>query len=162
MQLKYPKNWIEKEGERPHIVKKFSMAGNDKTVVIAVLNITQIPDIMSIFDDDEIVEILFSDENIKSFVPQNSEILLSKPTNYDGEPGYIIYLMSVNSQAGMDILSLMCFHLIYYKKATIAFVISYSIIPSISQKEISKEDIDAFIGLSLLMGNSIILIDKYE
>jgi len=162
IQIDYPKSWIKKEGERPHIVQKFSSSGGGGIAKVAVLNITPIPSDLKGFSDKEIAENLFDPKLIEGQLPEKSKIVAAKPTKYDGEPGIFLYYVLQMSNAGLNFASLMVSHRFLYQRATVDFTITYAILLTPTQKQLSQQQSDSFLGLAIQMGNSIILPDKYK
>ena len=162
IQIDYPKSWIKKEGERPHIVQKFSSSGGGGIAKVAILNITPIPLDLKGFSDKEIAEYLFDPKLVEGQLPENSKLLTVKPTKYDGEPGIFLYYVSQMSRAGANFDSLMVSHRFLYQHATVDFTIAYLILLTPTQKQLSQQQGESFLGLAIQMGNSIILPDKYK
>jgi len=162
IRIDLPNSWIKKEGERPHIVQKFSSSGGGGIAKVAILNITPIPSYLKGFSDKEIAENIFNPKIIEDQLPGNSKLLIVKPTKYDGEPGIFFYYVTQMSRAGSDFASLMVTHRFLYQHATVDFTIAYSILLASTQKQLSQQQGESFLGLAIQMGNSIVLPDKYK
>ena len=124
--------------------------------------ILPVPSEFNELNNEDIVNILFNPDNANKMIPDESQLLYAKQTKYDGEPGMLYYFTTESSRAGIDYLSLNIWHYFLYKKHTISLSVNYSILMNSNTKEISQEESDAFVSLAIQMGNSIIILDKYE
>ena len=105
-----PQNWTKKEGERSHIVQKFSSPGDGGSAKVAILNITPVPSNLRGLSEKELSEILFDPSQIERQLPKSSKLITAKPTTYDNEPGIFIYYVTQLSRSGVDLASLMVSH----------------------------------------------------
>ena len=147
---------------RSHIVQKFSSPGDGGSAKVAILNITPVPSNLRGLSEKELSEILFDPSQIESQLPKSSKLITAKPTTYDNEPGIFIYYVTQLSRSGVDLASLMVSHRFLYKNSTVDLTIAYSTLITPAQKNITQQQSDSFLGLALLMGNSIILPDNYN
>ena len=162
IQVEIPTSWNQKEGERPHIVQKFSSSSGSGKAKVSTIMILPVPSEFNELNNEDIVNVLFNPELVEDTLPDSSQLLLAKPTEYDGESGILLYYVTQNSRTGVDFLSTIVLHKFLYKKHIISFSINYSILINSNTKEISQEESDAFVNLAIQMGNSIIILDKYE
>jgi hypothetical protein len=162
IQVDIPNNWKKKEGERPHIIQKFSSAGGDGIAKVATLSITPIPSQMKGFTDKEIADTLFDPKLAAETLPENSKLVTASPTKYDGEPGILLYYVTQMSSVGANFASLVVSHRFLHKRATVDFTIAYSVLITSAQRSLTQQEGEAFLGLAIQMGNSIILAQKYK
>ena len=162
IQIEFPNSWVKKQGERPHIVQKFSSSEDGGIAKVATLSVTPLPSDFKDFSDKDIAENLFNPELAESMLPESSKLIVAKPTKYDGEPGILLYYITQLSRAGAEFTSLVVSHRFIYQHNTVDFTIAYSMLITYTQKHISQQQSDSFLGLAIQMGNSIILFDKYK
>jgi len=164
IQFSVPSYWKASEGERPNIVQKFSSPSFGDRAKIALLFINDLPPELRKLSEKEIKALLFSKDMIQSFVPEGGKIIASRQTQYDGEDGALIYHTVNTPRAGVTIIGMSVIHLFIYKKKFIYISVSYSypLMASSLQNEISAEESRQFLDLALRIGNSIIIMNKYN
>ena len=162
IQIDIPKNWKMKEGERPHIVQKFSSAGAKGIVKVATIHISSLPSELKGFSDKEITEVFFDPDFSEEILPEKSKLIIAKPTEYDGEPGIFVYYLTQTSRAGLDFSGIVVSHRFFYQKAMVDISITYSVLISPTQEKISQQQCETFLKLAIQIGNSIVLPDKYK
>lgn len=160
LKISIPADWEMKEGERPHIIQKFTSKSYDSKVMMCIISINKVPAIVSILNDEDIAEMMFSDEAVSESLPQGSELTFKKITRYDGQPGLFIAYSNSAQRAGFDLRLYVAEHRFIYKKRHISVSCSYSgTNESFKGVEIENE-IQAFQLLSQMIANSIV-IDKW-
>lgn len=161
VQIEYPSTWLIKEGERPYIIQKiFSTSGNG-TVKVATINISKIPNELFDLEKDTIIYYLLNIENKKDTLRSDSKIIYSESIEYYGEYGLFIYYSRKQNREGLEIIIMNVSHRILYKNCILNFTISYYLRITSNKKVINQEEANAFFGLAVQMGNSIVLMDKY-
>jgi hypothetical protein len=162
IQIEFPSSWIKKQGERPHIVQTFSSSEDGGIAKVATLSITPVPSELKNFSDKDIAENLFKPEFAESILPENSKLIVANPTKYDGESGILVYYVTQMSRSGANFASIVVSHRFLYQRHAVDFTIAYSMLITSTQKQISQQQSDSFLGLAIQMGNSIVLFDKYK
>ncbi|MBA7670085.1 hypothetical protein ES703_78228 [subsurface metagenome] len=161
IQIEFPKSWVQKEGKRPHIVQNFSSSAKGGVAKVATLSINPIPSDLRFFTDEEIADVLFDTEFAKDVLPEGSQLLIANPTKYDGEPGIFLYFITQTSRAGANLLGAVVSHRFIYQRNAVDFSITYSILVTSNTKQLTQQEVEAFLGLAIQMGNSIIILNKY-
>ena len=112
MKVSYPCLWQMKDGDRPHVVKKFSKLSDGQTLVNCMVIITKLPKEPTTKDVDG----LFTEESLKSFLDEGKDKYISgKKVSIDGQTaGEIIFETSrVTPIANIDMKALE--YIIFYK-----------------------------------------------
>jgi hypothetical protein len=117
---------------------------------------------MEAFSDKEIADALFDPKLAAKTLPENSKLVAANPTKYDGQPGILLYYVTQMSNAGANFASLVVSHRFFYKRTTVDFTIAYSVLLTSTQRKLTQQEGESFLGLALQMGNSIILVQKYK
>lgn len=160
IQLRYPSHLTPQEGVRPHIVQSF-VGPLDTAQLMAVISIKPLPKELMEFSDAEIGTWLLDPETVTEQLPGESDLIYATSTEYDGEPGLLFSYVSVQSRAGVDIVRLAYSHRILFMRNLIDLTISYSVPMVGDPQPLEQAESDSLLTLSLLMGNSIVLMDKY-
>ncbi|MBE2897161.1 hypothetical protein HPC38_09820 [Pasteurellaceae bacterium HPA106] len=160
--LKIPKSWEAKDGNRPHVVKKFINKQGDTFAVYLVL-IHSIPDL----DDpdirlskSDIKEFLSDENNLKDFVPNNAQILGSGPITLETLNGFWLKTKIYQERLGYKIDMYSTSFVIPYKGK---LIILQGIIPNQKPgKSISKKEMDIYELAFYLITNSLVLPEIYK
>jgi hypothetical protein len=160
IELTVPKSWLRKEGVRPHMLSVFSSGQSNKEYSFGC----------TIGISDEMPDTDISNQDLSGFMLQEtiskleteSKVLFAKTTKYDGEYGYIIGYQVITDRAGVSVLMINISHYIIYKNRVATVSCYYGVLQSISDITATKECIKDFVTLSLLIGNSIVIKDKWQ
>lgn len=88
-QIKIPKSWIAKEGDRPNIIKKFiSDYGTGMQIVLLMVQEMPLPENYK-FSKAELDD-LFSEKEIKEFVPRGGKFISFQKMKFDGCDGCML------------------------------------------------------------------------
>jgi len=152
--LDYPDKWQEKEGDRPHIVKKFvpKLGGESET---ALLFITDVGEKVSEQDIREIG----TAEGAKELLPEGVKLLKFSVTTIDGTPAAMLEFSRRTDRAGV---SADLYYLAYYFSVgtkLITFQGSVGMAPT--TPEVLEARMREFKPLYQLMANSIVIMDKW-
>jgi hypothetical protein len=164
--LQIPNDWKQKEGERPHIIQKFS--GSGKLLGIAYVCILQVNDLpmeLQSFSETEISDVLFSAEMTEESLPSGMKMTISKRTEYDGQPGQVFAYTGQAERAGATVITSGVVQRFIYKMKIITVNVTYGLVPVTGVKYQMSEiedDVMRLPALAQLIGNSIVLMDKYE
>ncbi len=160
LRVSVPEGWEMEEGQRPHIVQRFTSKSYDSKLAMCVINIDRVPAIVSILSDEDIAEVMFSDEAVSESLPQGSQIVSAKSTKYDGQPGlFIVYTYSAQ-RAGFDVKGYTAEHRFIYHKRYVSVSCSYSGTDESFDVPGIEKELQAFQLLSQMIANSIV-IDKW-
>lgn len=151
IEIKYPKNWKKEEGNRPHIVQKFT-----NKFRVCMLHVQDFPFSLSakkwkeIAADKDMIKESFFD------VIKVSDLKISS-TEYSMIPGNLIEFNMFQSQAGIGMHMYALWHSMYYKNT----MISLQCMASHPDKETAKQIYDESYPIFRLMGNDIILHNQF-
>ncbi len=158
--IEYPSHWNREEGERPHIVQKFVGRSSGGLVPICVLQIRDLPVETKSFSEQEIADIMFSPDGLKNTVPDDMLFLKGEATKYDAQPGAWRIGSLIGTRAGLE-----------FEGYTLQQMLIYSgklVVLECSVGGLSKAGnapgalFSQYLPLFQLMGNSIIIHDKWE
>ncbi|MFH1061883.1 MAG: hypothetical protein V1747_03235 [Candidatus Omnitrophota bacterium] len=158
--IKYPNSWIPAEGERPHIVQKFSKVFEDGTSVICLILIKDLPSEVRIFSDADIAKEMFSKESVKLMMGEGYELIDHLQTKYDGQPGALSVFLVVQEQVGIKIFTYMMQHAFIYSKKMVA--IQCSIGGALSKRDSIEEKYRDYELVFKQIGNSLVIEDKWS
>lgn len=101
--LKYPKGWVAKEGERPHIVQKFISGGGGAMATMLFRPLPLPPSLpQGSKPPRHIVEKWFTPEALKETLPADATFIAAKSTKIDGLPaGIIEYAIRMETAGGI-------------------------------------------------------------
>ncbi len=166
IEIEIPIGWTKKEGERPHIIQSFTSKGEvPGSGYSSTIQLNVIPKEYFYLNESETAEILFDDFITQQTIPEEMEILSIVDTKYDGQPGQMIVIFGTLNRSGIELLTAMIMHRIIYEKNLITIMIGYSFIPTNSNLEQFgevQEDLKYFTTLAKLIGNSIIIRNKWS
>lgn len=152
IEIKYPRNWEKEEGNRPNIVQKFS-----NKFRVCVLEVQKLPVSLS---QNKWAEIS-SDTNLikESFFEElNANDLKILSTKYSGIPGNLVEYHALQSHAGLTLYMYSLLNNFYYKDKMISLQCGVAY----PDKETAKQIYDESYPLFRLMGNDIILHNRYS
>jgi hypothetical protein len=160
--ISIPTNFVRSEGIRPHILNNYkSQIDNEKGSVNISLQINDLSGELIMYSDEEVAEILFSEEIIKqSFKDQ--EILFNKQTKYEGQNGSITITYVRISRAGIDLYIISCIHRFIYNRELVSVNCTYGVSDEYTKNIDVKKQFVKFRLLNNFIGNSIILENKWS
>lgn len=152
--LKIPKSWVPQEADRPNILQKFNNEGGIGNEFIMIL-IKNLPDGTKL-KKNEIAE-LFTEKEIKDFVPDKAKFISFKQMTFDGLQGGALEYEQTVTRLDLKIkLRLMNFIFIYNNQ--INFL-------QCSVSGLENENLtlamEKFTPLFKLVANSIVINQKY-
>jgi hypothetical protein len=166
IQLQIPNGWKQKEGERPHIIQKFSGSGRLLGIAyVCILQANELPMELQTFSETEISDALFSPEQTEESLPSGMKMTISKRTQYDGQPGQVFAYTGQAERAGATVITSGVVQRFIYKRKLITVTVTYGLVPVTGVKYQMKEiedDVTRLPALAQLIGNSIVLMDMYE
>jgi hypothetical protein len=101
-EIKYPKDWLSSEGNRPAILRKFHSEGG-KGFLMLILNVVELPysseEISRMSEDEK----YFAESDLPEMLPKGSKLLKVQRTRLEGEPCSLVEFQTVASNAGIDV-----------------------------------------------------------
>ena len=160
--FKFPKGYRQEDGIRPETLRSFT-SPPDKNGFEASINVqvAKLPDECIYLTDKEVADILFSDLSMKDFPSANDgEILYSKMTKYEGQPGHFLVTLAQIERGGMTLNCLLGSQRMIYKGHIIALNTAYYCFYRQAQFEELKKRFENFFMFSVNVNNYFI-INKY-
>ncbi|MEZ4791305.1 MAG: hypothetical protein R2811_15015 [Flavobacteriales bacterium] len=96
--MKYPKNWEEREGERPNVVKKIEYS-EGKGMVVVIIITKALPANLAMTRKD--AEELLTPSEMKTMIPDEATFVSGVSTKIEGEPAGILEYTATNERAGV-------------------------------------------------------------
>jgi len=157
--IQYPSLWVAKEGQRPHIVQKFTGSSTGHLVPGCMIIIQELPSIGKILLDGQMAEEIFS-EGVKDYIPTNAVYIDGGTTKIDAEPGAWVkyYFEQETSGAKVGMYSLQ--YMLFYKGSM--FALQCSVAGSASEKLILEDTFSSYLPVFQNIGNSILIPDKWK
>ena len=159
--LRYPSSWNTQEGVRPNIVQNFVAPRGSNDTLMAVLSVSPVPAELRGFSDYEIGEWLLDPANLEEMLPAGANVISAVRTSYDGEPGLLFSYIMLQSRAGVELVTVLHSQWFVYRRNTVDFTVSYAIPMVGSPRPLEQSEADALAILAMLLGNTIVLMDKY-
>lgn len=159
--IKYPSYWTPQEGNRPHIVKKFTTT-EDNMLIGCMLLVHKLPYRISPKENEEMVA-----EMTKEDIPLNdsypdSKILDFNKTRYEAIPG-VFYKMEIKEErANRKMKGLSDAHLLMYEDIAIQMQCLVLGHEGISTMNDIEKKYNQNKRLFDLFANSLVIIDKYK
>lgn len=157
IEITYPSSWQKSEGNRPHVVQKFSDPNSEITSTCLLL-IKKLDDTFTKEEEKELVDIMKPED----IVPKGSELISTQKTLYDNHPGlyYLTYMQS--EMATVKLHNITENNVFFYKN--IGIQIQCSVVGR--QSSTTKEQlIQKYLQEKpnfLLISSSVITLDQYN
>jgi len=152
--IKYPQSWKSEEGNRPHIVRKFS---NDDMNVQTMLIVTDLEYVLP----KEEIDNFFSIESAKEMIPEGGHYIKSSSTVIDGESALVIDYSIQREKLGAIISVRTRMYAIIYKSYLLQ--VQFSVVQDPLKPPVDiNEKFNANELLFNCMINSLILVSKWE
>ncbi|KJG10730.1 hypothetical protein C0W96_02095 [Photobacterium kishitanii] len=153
--MEMPKSWVAKEANRPNIVQKFISKNGKGSELFMILTL----DTGQKITESDISEIL-NQEDMQSFLPENTTYLDSGKLTLENLPGYWIrYKMDASRVRTTGSMEIMAYN-IFHGKKLIQF--QGQVITSINGTPINNGGISRYEELFDLMVNSFVLPEIYK
>lgn len=157
--LKYPSTWVAREGQRPHIVQKFTGASTGSIVPGCMVIIQELPSIGKIFLDGQMAEEIFS-EGVKDYIPPGAVYIDGGTTKIDAEPGAWVKYYFEQDTSGVKVGMYSLQYMLFYKGSM--FALQCSIAGSASEKIILEDAFSSYLPVFQNIGSSIYIPDKWN
>lgn len=153
IRLYVPCTWNQSDGERPHIVKKFSYNAGVNSA-ISTLTINKMPAIPSKTEIDE----LFTQKGLKELCEDNATFISGRKLKIDGQDcGEITFKMTRKATVGTIYLYSLQYYLFYKDKM---IILGYSAGSTTDDK--AKEMFDNYKTLFKGLAGKTVLLSKWE
>lgn len=155
MKVSYPCHWQMKDGDRPHVVKKFSRLSDGQTLVNCMVIITKLPKEPTV----EEVNGLFTEESLKSFLDEGKDKYISgRKVSIDGQTAAeIIFETSrVTPVANIEMKALE--YIIFYKN----YYVRLQYMTGSQEAAEAKKLFDENKQLFALLAMKTILVSKWK
>lgn len=117
--IKYPAGWRRAEGERPHIVQKFSEQRSDGLTRIACLLVADLPESLTRISEDDLYAELSSIQNpaqeLRETFPASARDIRARVTRYDGAPGLFCEYVAKAERSGLRFEMRSIRHMVIHK-----------------------------------------------
>lgn len=156
--IKYPQSYSSKEGERPHIARKFSSGGEKCDIVITILKLPEAPSASEKKD-------ALSKSSLLEMVPSTAKALTATDgLIIDGEPaGFIEHYMNRKANAGEQTVTIRAYsrvYCIFYKDYLIQ--ISFGVGSTTANDASLKARFDNYKFLFSYVINSFVILSKWQ
>lgn len=156
LSLKYPKGWAAKEGERPHIVQKFTAEGGKVMTTMLFRPLPLPPGLpKGSKPPRHVVESWFTPEAMKETLPAEAKFISAKSTKIDGLPAGIVEYDIRMESAGL-VLESRVIEFLFVSETT-----SVQIACSVSANELQKDSLPQlmaeYMPVFTLIVNSIVV-----
>jgi len=158
--IEYPSHWNCQEGERSNIVQKFIGTTFDGFNPTCLILIKDLPEDTKLFSEQELADTMFSSEGLKAMIPPGALFLKGEQTKYDGQPGAWILYSMLGTRAGFKVDVHVLQHALLYSGKLILLQCSIGGLPG--NQRTTEELFSQYLTLFQLMGNSIVIHDKWE
>lgn len=156
--IKYPQSYTPKEGERPHIVKKFNGGGEKCDIVITILKLPQTP------SPSEKKEMLSKSSLLEMAAYPMKALTATDGLIIDGESaGFVEFYMTRKANAADQNVTLRAFSRMYcisYKSYLIQ--ITFGVGSTISSESALKTRFDNYKYLFSYVVNSFVILSKWQ
>jgi len=152
--IKYPQSWKSREGNRPHIVRKFINNGSIASAMLILNDMGFVP-------VNNEIEDIFSDKYASKMIPKGSALLRSNKTVIEGQPALVIDYTSKNERLGVLVKSRFRTYIISYKSYLLNVQFSVSQMPYDAATDLDKR-FNEYEMLFNAMINSLVINSKWE
>ncbi len=157
--IEYPESWSAEEGIRPHIVQKFTGSVRGGIFPMCMVMVQKLPAFAGILMQGEVAREVFS-ENLHELLPPGATFIDGSQTKIDGEPGAWTKYYYETERAGMKCGMYTLKYILFYEKKM--FVLQCIVGGNVNDPEILKDAFNTYLPLFQLVGNSIVIHDKWE
>ncbi len=99
LSLRLPRSWAAREGERPHIVKKWTTEGGTGREILML----DIRDADGYDRDKREIERFLRSGEVRQVVPQGGVLIASGPFTVEGRPGYWVDMKLTEERVGVTV-----------------------------------------------------------
>lgn len=154
IQMRIPRSWREREGERPHVVK-WCTSENGNGLAMAGIVITPIP--AGLVNEKSIQE-FFNGDDLREFAPEGAQVISATKATIDRRPGaMLVYDVTGQRLDSAVAMRTLAFVTIYRSH----FVMVQGSVGSTDATELEQR-MHRMEPLFRMIGNSIVLMDEYK
>jgi len=157
--IKYPESWRAKEGIRPHIVQKFIGESVGDILPSCMLFVRKLPTWASMFLEGDIGEEALA-ESLREMVPPNAIYIDGRQTSIDAEPGAWLKYYYQGERAGIRASTYSLQYVLFYRGKMVA--IQCSVGGPVDDREILEDAFASYLPVFQMIGNSIVIHDKWN
>lgn len=150
---------MAKEGQRPHIVQKFTGASTGSIVPGYMINIQKLPSIRKIFLDGQMAEEIFA-EGVKGYLPPGAIYIDGGTTKIDAEFGAWVKYYFEQDTSGVKVGMYSLQYMLFYKGSM--FTLQCSVAGSATEKLLLEDAFSSYLPLFQNIGSSIYIPDKWN
>jgi len=157
-QIRVPMSWKAIEGNRPNIIQKF-VSDNGSGLQMMLLLVKDIPVPNGSIISQEEINNFFSEQEIKSIVPEDGNFISYKKMNFDGFNGGMLEFEQEGKQLDMTNKVRMIQYMFIYKGKL--YSLQTMVLSSDSKTDLS-DSMQKYFTLFQLVANSIVVNDQYK
>lgn len=157
-QIKIPRSWKAKEGERPHIIQKFIRDNGDGLeTIMLMINTIPLPKGHNVTNED--INMLFSEKVIKDMVPEDGKFISFTKMTFDGNRGGLLEMEQIGERLDLKFkIRMLQFMFVRDNKM---YIVLGQVLTDNLDKDLSS-DIQKYLPLYKLVANSIVVNDQYK
>ncbi|MBN1639090.1 MAG: hypothetical protein JW866_08990 [Ignavibacteriales bacterium] len=152
--IKYPQSWKSEEGNRPHIVRKFSDIDLNTSIMLILNKFDAQP-------SKEDIQTFLGPEFAREMIPSGGSYIKSEQTVIEGEPAMVLDYHMRREKLGVTYKVRMKTYSIIYKSYLLQVQFAVSQNPLESPEDLNSK-FDLYEPLFNSIINSLILISKWE
>lgn len=157
MEFAYPKGWVAKEGEKPHIVQKFVSESGLETAMITV---KALPVPAGTKATEEDMKEFFAEGNLKGMMPDGAKTITAKLTKVEGLPAGMTEYSAKGERLGL-VIDINSINFMFISESNFVSV-SFSVMSLPDSKTKAEDRIKEFRPIFMAMANTISLPDKWK
>jgi hypothetical protein len=159
LEVKVPASWMAREGNRPNVVQFFkSEYGRGESSALILVQHIDVP--KGVRPTQREIDSLFSSSNLRTFVPDGSTVIESKPIVLEGqEGGMLVYEMSAD-RLDVSIRMRMLQYVILYENRLIFLQFSTGGTPP--DRPLWIAAFERHRPLFQQIANSLVIVNKYK
>lgn len=156
IKIKYPKSWVNKEGDRPHVIQKFISKHGDGLELVSIMI-----EKMDFTPTKEEIESILLENNLKTQLPENSKLIsINSNLKIDNLNAASITFYCEYQQMNLNIGMITESYYFIYKNYQISLMF-YIGSNSNDYKDIFNRYLK-YKNTAYLIANSIVILSKYE
>lgn len=156
IKIKYPKSWKSENGDRPHVVKKFT-SNNGHGLEALIIMIKKIDEALSVSE----LNMLLSEEGIKYQLPDNAKVISVKPgLNIEGLTATSVTFYQELPRLDINVGMISEWYLMFFEKYMISLMFTVGSISNDYGSIFKNYEINR--KLFWLLANNFVILSKYE
>lgn len=156
LSLRLPRSWLARDGERPHIVKKWTTEGGTGLESLML----DIRDAEGYDPDRREIDRFLRSGEVKQAVPPGGVHIASGAFTLEGRPGYWIDMKLVQERVGVEVYQRMLMYQVFFRGRAIGIMCQTGGPPSTATRV--DESLKRFRPLCQQVVNSMVLHQAYD